>query len=221
MAVHELRESANSRTNKLQQEMSTMQDTTTSIKAEWTVHMEKTESNHFEDTSAVESGRKVLEEVLHNWYRPLLQSVFFFFFFLFLLLTIFHPGIVWYAFFFLYSLLNWFLNLFSLNKAKVGAQQWRNAQESLLILEKSNVASVDSIVRYATSHEYSSSLLFQIGNIFFTFHLGEEPKPTKSFVDSFLPLYQLQLKMLTLRTIISSHPLNVSILFCNCIDICP
>ncbi|KAJ6895398.1 kinesin-like protein KIN-5D [Populus alba x Populus x berolinensis] len=104
MAVHELRESANSRTNKLQQEMSTMQDTTSSIKAEWTVHMEKTESNHFEDTSAVESGRKVLEEVLHN----------------------------------------------CLNKAKMGAQQWRNAQESLLILEKSNVASVDSIVRGGT-----------------------------------------------------------------------
>jgi hypothetical protein len=103
----------------------------------------------------------------------------------------------------------------------MGAQQWRNAQESLLILEKSNVASVDSIVRYATSHEYSSSFLFQIGNLFFTFHLGEEPKPAKSFVDSFLPLYQLQLKMLTLRTIISSHPLNVSILFCKCIDICP
>ncbi|KAJ6904831.1 kinesin-like protein KIN-5D [Populus alba x Populus x berolinensis] len=104
MAVHELRESANSRTNKLQQEMSTMQDTTSSIKAEWTVHMEKTESHHFEDTSAVESGRKVLEEVLHN----------------------------------------------CLNKAKMGAQQWRNAQESLLILEKSNVASVDSIVRGGT-----------------------------------------------------------------------
>ncbi|CAK7331674.1 unnamed protein product [Dovyalis caffra] len=104
MAVHELRESANSRTNKLQQEMSTMQDSTSSIKAEWTVHMEKTESNHFEDTSAVESGRKVLEEVLHN----------------------------------------------CLHKAKMGAQQWRNAQESLLSLEKSNVASVDSIVRGGT-----------------------------------------------------------------------
>ncbi|KAG5238161.1 hypothetical protein OIU78_007883 [Salix suchowensis] len=109
MAVHELRESANSRTNKLQQEMSTMQDSTSSIKAEWTVHMEKTESNHFEDTSAVESGRKVLEEVLHN----------------------------------------------CLNKAKMGAQQWRNAQESLLNLEKSNVASVDSIVRGGTEANQS------------------------------------------------------------------
>ncbi|KAB5520273.1 hypothetical protein DKX38_024592 [Salix brachista] len=104
MAVHELRESANSRTNKLQQEMSTMQDSTCSIKAEWSVHMEKTESNHFEDTSAVESGRKSLEEVLHN----------------------------------------------CTSKIKMGAQQWRNAQESLLSLEKSNVASVDSIVSGGT-----------------------------------------------------------------------
>lgn len=104
MAVHELRESANSRTNKLQQEMSTMQDSTSSIKVEWSVHMEKTESNHFEDTSAVESGRKALEEVLHN----------------------------------------------CINKTKMGAQQWRNAQESLLSLEKSNVHSVDSIVSGGT-----------------------------------------------------------------------
>ncbi|KAF9665472.1 hypothetical protein SADUNF_Sadunf16G0126300 [Salix dunnii] len=104
MAVHELRESANSRTNKLQQEMSTMQDSTSSIKAEWSVHMEKTESNHFEDTSAVESGRKALEEVLHN----------------------------------------------CTSKIKMGAQQWRNAQESLLSLEQSNVASVDSIVSGGT-----------------------------------------------------------------------
>lgn len=76
MAVHELRESANSRTSQLQQEMSTMQHSTSSIKSEWTVHMEKTESNHLEDTSAVESGKKELEEVLHNWYILLLQSLF-------------------------------------------------------------------------------------------------------------------------------------------------
>lgn len=36
----------------------------------------------------------------------------------------------------------------SLKKATLGAKQWKNAQESLLTLEKSNVASVDSIVRY-------------------------------------------------------------------------
>lgn len=37
-----------------------------------------------------------------------------------------------------------------MNKAKLGAQQWRNAQESLISLESKNVASVDSIVRFAT-----------------------------------------------------------------------
>ena len=99
MAVHELRESANSRTNKLQQEMSTMQDSTYSIKAEWSVHMEKTESNHFEDTSAVESGRKSLEEVLHNWYRLLMQSFSFFF----VTDTVCRPGIMSCAFSFLLS----------------------------------------------------------------------------------------------------------------------
>ena len=68
MAVNDLRESATSRTNKLQQEMSTMQDSTSSVKAKWTIHMEKTESHYVEDTSAVECGKKDLEEALQNWY---------------------------------------------------------------------------------------------------------------------------------------------------------
>ncbi|EEF29570.1 kinesin-like protein KIN-5D [Ricinus communis] len=100
LAVQDLRESANSRTSKIQQEMSTMQDSSSSIKAEWTVHMEKTEINYLEDTNAVEYRKKDMEDVLHN----------------------------------------------CLNKAKMGAQQWKNAQESLLNLEKSNVDSVNSIV---------------------------------------------------------------------------
>lgn len=45
-----------------------MQDSTSSVKAKWTVHMEETESHYVEDTSAVEFGKKDLEEVLHNWY---------------------------------------------------------------------------------------------------------------------------------------------------------
>jgi len=49
--------------------MSTMQDSTSSIKAEWSIHMEKTESSHHEDTSAVESGKKAMQEVLLNWYK--------------------------------------------------------------------------------------------------------------------------------------------------------
>ncbi|KAJ7980926.1 Kinesin-like protein [Quillaja saponaria] len=101
MAVDDLRESANTRTTKLRKEMSIMQDATSTVKAEWTVHMEKTESNFLEDTSVVDCGKKDLDEVLHS----------------------------------------------CLNKANIGAQQWRNAQESLLSLEKRNALSVDTIVR--------------------------------------------------------------------------
>lgn len=109
MAVHDLRESGCSRTSKLQQEMSTMQESTSNVKAEWTVHMEKTESHYLEDTSAVESGKNDMEDVLHN----------------------------------------------CLEKAKLSAQQWKHAQDSLLTLEERNVASVDSIVRKGTEANQS------------------------------------------------------------------
>ncbi|XP_061361837.1 kinesin-like protein KIN-5D [Gastrolobium bilobum] len=101
LAVDDLRENTNSNISKLRQETLSMQDSTSSVKAEWRVHVEKTESNYHEDTSAVESGKKDLVEVLQN----------------------------------------------CLSKAEVGAQQWRNAQESMLSLEKRNAASVDTIVR--------------------------------------------------------------------------
>ncbi|KAJ1377030.1 P-loop containing nucleoside triphosphate hydrolase [Sesbania bispinosa] len=101
MAVNDLRESTNSKISKLRQETLIMQDFTSSIKEEWRVHMEKTESNYSEDTSAVESGKNDLVEVLQN----------------------------------------------CLNKAEVGAQQWRNAQESLLRLEKRNATSTIALVR--------------------------------------------------------------------------
>lgn len=68
MAVHDLRESATSKATKLHEEMSTMVDSTTNVKAEWTLHVEKTESQYIEDTSAVETGKKDLEEVLQCWY---------------------------------------------------------------------------------------------------------------------------------------------------------
>ncbi|XP_057955730.1 kinesin-like protein KIN-5D isoform X2 [Malania oleifera] len=101
MAVHGLRESAAARTSKLQNEMLTLKESTSSIKGEWTVYMDKTEKRYLEDTATVERGKDDLDEVLQN----------------------------------------------CLKKAKLGAQQWHTAQESLLSLEKSNVASVDSIVR--------------------------------------------------------------------------
>lgn len=50
----------------------------------------------------------------------------------------------------LLCILYW-INPCSLKQAKMGAQQWRTAQESLLNLEKNNVAAVDSIVRYVLS----------------------------------------------------------------------
>lgn len=67
MTVNDLRESASTRTNKLQKEMSTMQDSTSCVKTEWAVHMDKTESYYLEDTSAVEYGKKNLEEVVQKW----------------------------------------------------------------------------------------------------------------------------------------------------------
>ena len=68
MAVHDLRENASGKTSELQKEMSTMQESTSVVKTEWNVHMENTESHHLEDTFAVESGKKGMEEVLQNWY---------------------------------------------------------------------------------------------------------------------------------------------------------
>lgn len=87
MAVNDLRESANSRTSKLRQEALTMQDSTSSVKEEWRVHMEKTESNYLEDTSAVESGKKDLVEVLQIWYVLLGLSIFYLHYILFCLMS--------------------------------------------------------------------------------------------------------------------------------------
>lgn len=69
-AVFDLWESAGSRTSKLQQEMSYMQASTSTVKAEWTTRMEKTETQYMENTSAVELGKKELEVVLEEWYSP-------------------------------------------------------------------------------------------------------------------------------------------------------
>ncbi|KAK4408883.1 Kinesin-like protein KIN-5D [Sesamum angolense] len=100
-AVGELRDNAAGRTNKLQKEMSIMQDTTSSIKAEWTNNTKRAESRYLEDTAKVENGKEEMEDVLRK----------------------------------------------CLEQAKLGAQQWNNAQGSVLGLEKRNIASVDEIVR--------------------------------------------------------------------------
>lgn len=98
--INGLRESAASKANQLQQQMSTIQEDTAAIKADWTVYVETTESQYLEDTSAVEIGKNGLEDVLHA----------------------------------------------CMNKTKIGAQQWKDAQQSLLSLEKSNISSIDAIV---------------------------------------------------------------------------
>lgn len=76
-AISGLRESAASRTNKLQQEMSTMQDSTSSVKVEWSSYIQKAESHYCEDTAAVENGKKELEEVLQKWYQPLVMMIYY------------------------------------------------------------------------------------------------------------------------------------------------
>lgn len=68
MAVNDLRESANNKISSLRQEALTMQYSTSSVKAEWKLHTVKTESNYHEDTSAIESGKNDLLEVLQYWY---------------------------------------------------------------------------------------------------------------------------------------------------------
>uniref|UniRef100_A0A7N0ZTP8 Kinesin motor domain-containing protein n=1 Tax=Kalanchoe fedtschenkoi TaxID=63787 RepID=A0A7N0ZTP8_KALFE len=124
-ALSDLRDGAASRTSKLQQEVSTMQDSTSSIKSEWTVHMDKTEKQYVDDTYAVESGRKDLERVLQS----------------------------------------------CMSKAKLGGEQWRAAQDSLLSLEKSNVSSIESIIRkgeeahHGLRNKFSSAVSSVINDI--------------------------------------------------------
>ncbi|KAG8084519.1 hypothetical protein GUJ93_ZPchr0010g9483 [Zizania palustris] len=103
-AVGSLRESAVNRTSHLQKEISTAQAFTSSVREKWGFYMEETEKNYIEDTTAVDSGRSCLAEVLVE----------------------------------------------CKTKTNMGAQQWKNAEESLLSLGKGNVESVDSIVRTGT-----------------------------------------------------------------------
>ncbi|KAF6142077.1 hypothetical protein GIB67_036995 [Kingdonia uniflora] len=65
--VDDLRESYASITSKLQQEVSSMQDFTHTVKGEWNIHMGKTETHYSEVTASVESGKRALEEALQHW----------------------------------------------------------------------------------------------------------------------------------------------------------
>ena len=67
-----LRESAVSRTNRFQQEMSTMKESSSSVRVEWKNYTRKAETHYLEDTAAVENGKKNLDDILHNWWVSLL-----------------------------------------------------------------------------------------------------------------------------------------------------
>ncbi|KAK6142214.1 hypothetical protein DH2020_000011 [Rehmannia glutinosa] len=108
-AIRGLRETGASRTNKLQQEMSIMQDSTSSIKEEWTSYAQRAESRYLEDTASWKVEKKI-----------------------------------------------WKI----LEQAQLGAQQWNNAQESLLSLEKRNVASVDEMGRNGHIWSFAWTILF-------------------------------------------------------------
>ncbi|XP_019177667.1 PREDICTED: kinesin-like protein KIN-5D isoform X3 [Ipomoea nil] len=116
-AINGLRESASNRTDRLKQEMSTMHDSTSSVKDEWTTYMEKAESYYLEDTVCVENSKKEMEVVVQS----------------------------------------------CLQKAKMGAQQWNDAQRSLLNLEEANVASVHEIVREGLSANQGLRVQFSSG----------------------------------------------------------
>lgn len=55
------------RTSHLQKEISMAQDFTSSVQEKWGFYMEETEKNYIEDTTAVDSGRSCLAEVLVEW----------------------------------------------------------------------------------------------------------------------------------------------------------
>ncbi|KAK4780189.1 hypothetical protein SAY87_016295 [Trapa incisa] len=65
-AVLGIQESAVIRASKLQQGIADVQASTSTVKAEWIAHMEKTESQYMEDTETVEYGKKELEVVLEE-----------------------------------------------------------------------------------------------------------------------------------------------------------
>ncbi|KAF7113545.1 hypothetical protein RHSIM_RhsimUnG0121300 [Rhododendron simsii] len=65
-AVDAIRKSATSRMSKLHQEMSNIQDSTTSVQEEWTDYIQKLSTQFIEDISVVESGKDGLDDGLRN-----------------------------------------------------------------------------------------------------------------------------------------------------------
>ncbi|KAJ6316425.1 hypothetical protein OIU78_019670 [Salix suchowensis] len=100
-AINSLLESTASRTCKMQNEMSNLQDFSCSVKSELTTHMETIATNYLVATSVMDNGKDGLEKCLQQ----------------------------------------------CMSESRMGVSQLRNAQESVLDLQKRNVGSLDSIVR--------------------------------------------------------------------------
>ncbi|KAK6943731.1 Kinesin motor domain [Dillenia turbinata] len=69
-AVSEVQVNVASRTCKFHEEMSNMQNMTSSLENDWRTFMEGTEAFAPEETAAVQDGRNELEESLRNWNVP-------------------------------------------------------------------------------------------------------------------------------------------------------
>lgn len=67
IAVQDIREGSSSQTSALQQEMSAMQDSASSIKVQWNAHMDQAESHHVDNISAVEAAKEDMQKMLLKW----------------------------------------------------------------------------------------------------------------------------------------------------------
>lgn len=66
-AADDLRDCSTGRTSKLQQEMSNMQNCTSSAQEEWTSYVGEMEKHYIEDTTAVETGQDKMDDGLKFW----------------------------------------------------------------------------------------------------------------------------------------------------------
>ncbi|KAH0929972.1 hypothetical protein HID58_015699 [Brassica napus] len=64
IAVQDIREGSSSQTGALQQEMSAMQESASSVKVQWNAHMVQAESHHLDNISAVEVAKEDMQKIL-------------------------------------------------------------------------------------------------------------------------------------------------------------
>lgn len=140
-AINSLLESTASRTCKMQNEMSNLQEFSCSVKSELTTHMETIATNYLVAASVMDSGKDGFEKCLQQWYQSPnndyynLGISFCISLSLSILLELWSPIFIFYY------------RSFSMSESRMGVSQLRNSRESVLDLQKRNVGSLDSIVR--------------------------------------------------------------------------